>query len=250
MKQFFKGHSLGIRVLKHEKGSYENGGDGNTIYFKISNQTSKKIEIQVEELFKINTKNAQFEKDYWLTGFIVDDTSIKPGAYKTAGGIFLNSVSGDIYQTCKAGIIVRDKTNGFLYDALFTLKDYKWSLLSCDVIEEQNIPKLESKLKNSVERLELLEEKLGIRIDNISVKTSESFEIAVLGEIFSLSGDSLKHNININANLYNSDGDLIDTAYTYIYSEDFMGYDTFKINFYDDDIALQTDKIRLFVKKS
>lgn len=250
MKNFFNGHSLGIRVLKHESGEFENGGAGNTIYFKISNQTSKKVDIQVEELFKINSKNAQFEKDYWLTGFSVDDTSIQAGAYKTAGAIFLNSVSGNINKTCKTGIIVKDKTNGFIYDALFILKDYRWSLLSCDITEEQIIPKLESKLKKSVERLELFEEKLGVRLDNISVKTDEYYKITVLGEIFSSSGESLNQNIYLNANLYNSDGDLIGTESEYIDVEDFMGYDTFKFYFYEDDIALKTNKIRLFVKKS
>lgn len=254
MDKFFGGHSLGIQVLKHEKGSFDIGGDGNVVYFKISNQTSKKIDIQVEALYKINKGNAQFEKDYWLTGFIVDNTSISSRAFKIAAGIFLDSVSGGLYANYKAGITIRDKTNGFLYDALFILKGTNnWSLLNCDITEQQKIPEKsthETKLKSSIERLELFEEKLGIKLDNLSVRIDEDFNyINVLGEIFSLTGESLNQDIQLNVNLYNPDGDVIATNGSYFSTDSFMGYDTFDIGFYEDNIALEANKIRIYVKK-
>ena len=253
MDKFFNGYTLGIEVLKHEKGNYKIGGEGNTIYFKISNQTPNKIDIIIKEIYKINNKNAQFDKDYWLNGFKIEDTSIKSGVYKTAGAIFLNSVSENIDTNCKIGITVHDKTNGLLYDAIFILNENNgWSLVRCDVNEEIKIPKkstLETKLKNSIERLELFEEKLGVRLDNLSVIIDDKYKINVLGEIFS-TDESLNQNIFLNVNLYNQDGDLINTKKRYFNKENFMGYDTFIFYFYEENIALETSKIRIYVKKT
>jgi len=250
MDKFFNGYTLGVEVLKHERQNYSKHGEGNTIYVKISNQTLKKIDIKIKEMYKINTENAQFEKDYWLNGFNIEDSSINSGAYKTAGAIFLNSVSGNINKNNKTGIIVEDKTNGLLYDALFILHENNiWSLIQCDVKEEEKIPKIstiEAELKNSIERLELFEEKLGVRLDNLSVKIDDKYKMKVLGEIFS-TDESLNQNIFLNVNLYNHDGDLVNTQKRFFNKEKFMGYDTFKFYFYEENIALETSKLRIYV---
>jgi hypothetical protein len=251
MDKFFNGYTIGIEILKHERQNYSKKGEGNTIYVKIFNQTLKKIDIKIKQIYKINTENAQFEKDYWLNGFNIEDSSINSGVYKTAGAIFLNSVGGNINKNCKTGIIVEDKTNGLLYDALFVLNEKnRWSFVQCDVKEEDKIPDIstiEKKLKNSIERLELFEEKLGVRLDNLSVKIDDKYKIKVLGEIFS-TDESLNQNIFLNVNLYNHDGDLINTRKLFFNKEKFMGYDTFEFLFLEENIAVETSKMRIYVK--
>ena len=44
MDDFFNGYSLGIEIIKHEKNNFKIGGAGNTIYYKILNQTPKRIQ--------------------------------------------------------------------------------------------------------------------------------------------------------------------------------------------------------------
>ena len=161
----------------------------------------------------INENNGQFAKDYWYQGYIVQDTSIMPGAFKTAGAIFLDSICGGIENKCRTGFSVTDETNGYDYDALFILENGKWQLISCDVKEREKKPEkrsVEAKLRKSIERLEMFEEKLGVRLDNISIKTGAEFnQLSVVGEIYSLSNDSLARNITVNVNLYASDGEII-----------------------------------------
>lgn len=261
MNEFFEGYTIGIEVLRHDEGSYESGGNGYTIFFKLLNQTKKKMEINVDEIYIINENKAQFEKNYWLTGFVVENTSVAPDAYKTAGAIFLESICGPINIKCKTGITVTDKTNGFVYEAIFVLtKQTKWELLSCEVENQGEIQSkrsVEKKLKKSLERLEIFEEKCGVRLDNISIKTKSDFhEILVFGDIFATNGESLNNDICINAIFYNDDNEIIGKDDCYFCQSDFMGYHSFEIKVYDDDysdndekIAIQVSKIRLYVTK-
>jgi hypothetical protein len=251
MDDFFNGFSLKIEVIKHEKGGFKLGGAGNTVYYKISNQTSKKIHIKVRDIFIINEDNGQFGKDYWYQGYIVDDTSIMAGAFKTAGAIFIDSICGGIRNKCRTGFNVTDETNGYDYDALFILDNDKWQFINCDVEERVKKPDkrtIEAKLKKSLERLDLFEEKLGVRLDNISIRTEATFnQLSVLGEIYSLSTGPLAQSLVVNVNLYNSDGEIISTKKSYLSNEKFLGYDTFECTFFEEQIALITNKIRVFV---
>ena len=251
MDDFFNGHSLGIEVTKHVKQSYAKGGTGNTIFYNIVNQTQKRIHIIVRDEFVVNENNALFGKDFYLTGFLVGDTSIIAGAFKTEGAIFLDSTCGEIKDKCKTGLSVTDETNGFNYDALFTLDNDKWQLISCDVEERGKKPDkrtIEAKLKKSLERLDLFEEKLGVRLDNISIRTEATYnQLSVFGEIYSLSTGPLTQSLVVNVNLYNSDGEIVSTQKSYLSNEKFLGYDTFECTFFQEQIALITNKIRVFV---
>ena len=251
MDDFFNGYSLGIEVINHVKDSYTKGGVGNSIFYKIVNQTQKRIHIIVRDEFVINEDHAQFGKDYYLIGFLVSDTSIIAGAFKTSGAIFLDSTCGGIKDKSKTGLSITDETNGYDYDPLFILDNDKWQLISCDVKEREKRPEkrtVEAKLKKSIERLEMFEEKLGVKLDNISIKTGAEFnDLSVLGEVYSLSKDTLTKDIVINVNLYSSEGEILGTNKCYISKEKFMGYDTFEITFYNEHISLNTNKIRVYV---
>ncbi|MEN6593159.1 MAG: hypothetical protein ABFC12_07955 [Methanobacterium sp.] len=103
-------------------------------------------------------------------------------------------------------------------------------------------------MKNSIERLELIEEKVGVRLDNLSVRIDNNFKgLKILGEIFS-NGESLEQDISLISNLYNRDGDLIETKSRGFTKDKFLGYDTFEFFFYKEDIALETNKIRIYTK--
>jgi hypothetical protein len=254
MDDFFNGYSLGIEVLRHEKQNYLQGGAGHTIFYKIANQTQKRIHIIVQDEFVVNENNAQFGKDFYLTGFLVANTSIIAGAFKTAGAIFLDSTCGGIKDKYKTGLSVTDETNGYNYDALFILDNGKWQLISCDVEERGKKPDkrtIVAKLKKSIERLDMFEEKLGVRLDNISIKTETGFnQLSVLGEVYSLSRVPLDQSVVVNVNLYNSDGEIISTKNSYLSKDKFLGYDTFECTFYEEEIALITNKIRVYVTSS
>ena len=94
----------------------------------------------------------------------------------------------------------------------------------------------------------MFEEKLGVRLDNISIRTESGFnQLSVLGEVYSLSRGPLTQTVVVNVNLYNNDGEIIGTNKSYLSKDKFLGYDTFECSFYEEEIALLTEKIRVFV---
>jgi hypothetical protein len=249
LDKFFEGQSINIEILNHEKTSFTQGGNGAVIYYKIENLTNKKIHILVQDEYVINKKNGQFDKDFYLTGFHIDKTSIQPGAHKVAGAIFLDSTCGELEDSFRTGVTVIDETNGREYKAIFLLRENKWLLVNCEIKESEIILDNKSiikRLKKSIERLEVFEEKLGIRLDNLSVTTQVRYcDLCVLGEVYSLSGNSLSDSVVIQVNLYNNEGEIVDTNKCYIDNDRFMGYDAFKIEFSQVDTN-SISKIRVF----
>lgn len=253
MEEIFKEVGINIEISKIEKGIF-NDGAGNTVFINITNQTSKRMKIEVDEFFIVTKNSAQFEKNAWLNGFSLNSASVISNAYKIAGGIFMESVCGKVTDYDKIGITVNDLTNGVLYECLFKVKTAnKYLLLHCNVKEIEKTPDIKrtkTRLKKCIERIEVFEEKLGLSLSNISVNVSSDFRIAIFGEVMTLDGLDLAQSIYINAILYNSEGEIIDKSAISFYKGKFMGFETFEINFYEDNIALEIDRIRLYVTKN
>ena len=126
----------------------------------------------------INENQGQFGKDYDLTGFLANNTSINTGAHRISGAVFLDSTCGGIKDKYKTGLSVVDETNGYKYDVFFVLDNGRWQLISCDVeehVKKANKKTIEARLKKSIERIDMFEEKLGVRLDNISIRTESGF---------------------------------------------------------------------------
>lgn len=75
---------------------------------------------------------------------------------------------------------------------------------------------------------------------------NESGNMALLIEIASINGNSISSNIDVKANFYDEDGIIIYSESTMVYEEDFTGYDTLKLCMWEDGLAFNVAKCRLF----
>ena len=99
-----------------------------------------------------------------------------------------------------------------------------------------------------IEKIESLEEKLGIEL-NITAfmnKYDDDYSINIVGEIVS---DSLKSDLEVIANVYNINGEIIATGSNTLYQEYFIGIESFKFYFYDIPISEEFGKLRIYPKK-
>lgn len=100
-----------------------------------------------------------------------------------------------------------------------------------------------------VERLDLMEEKLGINITGVfaSIKKVDErdFYICVNFDISSISGAALQENLEIVFAAYNQIGQVIGISTVSIFTYKFLGFDSLSTGFRVDQIPV---KIRLFPK--
>ncbi|MDO5695870.1 MAG: hypothetical protein Q4P30_03830 [Eubacteriales bacterium] len=250
--QLYKDGTLGIEVIAHEKRHFQEEKEAYVLHYKILNRTAKRMEVHIDEAQIIND-GAQYDKDDWLTGTDMRDATIIPGAYIMVGAVFLEAGSRLLKHSAVTSITVTDITNGYAYSTLFRLgEDGKWFLLDCEVRVQHEAPNLKnvrSELQGHIERIESMEEKLGVIMENISVKIDDADSLEILGEISAAKGDIIDRDIKIKANLYNEDNEIIGNEEAYITQEDFMGYDTFQLTFYQEEIALRTKRVKVYVTK-
>ena len=255
MDSFFDRHNLGLEVERIETTAFTSGDSGHVVYTRLINRSTDKIQLEIEEMYMINCQSQQFDSDSWLTGHVNRETSIRNRSYKTTAPIFYDTRFTSIEPGFMFGIVVKDKTHGERYDACFVLsEDGEWTLLECNVSKcesEMTPAKIQQKLNESLERLEIFEEKLGVRLDNVSVKVNDNLNtLWVFGELYSTEGDMLSESVQINVNLYGKDGTIIEKEDRFVNDESFLGYESFKIQFFERDIALLTNKVRIYVTRS
>ena len=103
---------------------------------------------------------------------------------------------------------------------------------------------------NKLERLEVFEERMGVRLDSLSAFLEEQEHdtwLKVCGELQSQVGTELRENIEMVVAAYDSSGRIIGTSGAYYLSEDFFGLETFQllINLSINEVS----KIRIYPKK-
>ena len=110
---------------------------------------------------------------------------------------------------------------------------------------------LEKSILNKIERLEIFEEKMKVRFENISVKIQFEGEfLDLFFEVHPLIGTEILESTIIECVLYNKGGSIIDTYNRTIYPEDFFGFELMKFSFSDNyDFVSSIGKIRLYPKK-
>lgn len=97
-----------------------------------------------------------------------------------------------------------------------------------------------------VERLEAMEDRLGIELSALGAATNECDRLYIRGEIASKNGGTLDYPVVIQAAAYNTGGQIISTACVTICNESFCGFDVFEIMM-DRDIP-DIRKIRVWPK--
>lgn len=114
---------------------------------------------------------------------------------------------------------------------------------SSQVSEKQDITTM-------VERLELLEEKRGIEISGVYATCCDrpnamppDYDVMINFDVTSLNGGQLEANFQVQASAYNAAGQLLATAYAFIYSDKFMGFGSWSEHLYLDQAP---KRIRLF----
>ncbi|MDY9924897.1 hypothetical protein [Methanosarcina sp.] len=252
--EYFTGHELRVEISRFLLDSYETGGSGCTIFCSIWNQSKKRAEVKLISSFIINSESEQIDRDYYLIGYQFTEKSIEAGAMCTCGEIFLENRAGKIDAGWCYCIEIQDETNGKTYKVLFKLDNMQtkeWEIISCDIISSPVIvtPKmLSKKLKKSVERIEAFEEKLGIKIENVTIVVSDSFDyISVFCDIYALNGNNLNSSITLATTFYDEENNILGTPETYIDNDDFMGFESCEISSIID--ANEVKKIRLYPKK-
>lgn len=107
-------------------------------------------------------------------------------------------------------------------------------------------------ITNIIERLELLEEKFGIALSGLyahggpgRVNGEEVYYMEINFELTSLSG-KLEQDVWINACVYNSAGQLLQTVRDIIYAEHFTGFRPVTMCLYTYGFYQPPEKIRLF----
>ena len=71
----------------------------------------------------------------------------------------------------------------------------------------------------------------------------------LLVEIEEESGFRLEHDLQLKANLYDEDHDIIYSGNEFIYEDDFAGYDTICLHLGGDDLANHAKSCRIYVTK-
>ena len=112
---------------------------------------------------------------------------------------------------------------------------------------------LEKILLSKIERLEAFEERMKVRLDNLTIKINDIDEgnLTLFGELHPRDGGTeLKEKINLMCVIYNAKGEIIKKdQYNTLYPEDFFGFEVFNFDFYEDGIIHEIGAIRIYPTK-
>ena len=247
---FFKGQTLKIKINDFENSDFNDGSNGEIIYFDLKNTSSKRSTYEFTNFTIITKDGNEKEYDCWLNGFDIHRPTILSDNYRQGAIIFKHNNTLSFKNGSKFIIDVNDITNSKKYNLMYILDNGKWKFLSGnvdDIEKELTYKELEKELKNNIERIESLEEQVGITLENISINVSENVKgLDVVVEIIKTNSEKEKLDFTLNMVCYDEDNSIIDARKESFY--DFDGYDVFKFSCYDDKVK-DIRKIRIFVKE-
>jgi hypothetical protein len=255
MKAEIDGFSgLKIVVEKYEDTSMSNGEDAFIIYLKLDNQTSQTKKINLLKATYVTKNREQLEQDIWLSGYLVEEGNLKPNSFKKAGLVFYKSKLKKISENDLLYISIELPKDGAELTLCFQYNGNAWLIIDKEQreIEIKLTPKqFEKRLMKKIERLEAFEERLGVSLQNISLKINDNFIWATIYcEVHSTSGTTLKESLNIECVMYDNDGLIIDRESAYVGSDDFFGFGIIELTFSGNiSEAEQISKIRIYPKK-
>lgn len=244
---------LEVSVDSVEDATMTDGEDAFIIYLKIYNKLSKGRKINLSRASYVTCNFEQLEQDIWLSGYLIEKSNLKANAFRKAGLVFYKRHLKQIRDNDLLGVnieLTQEKKKA-IYE--FVRLNGNWLIRDSEIqdIEIEITPKMLAKqMLKQVERLEAFEERCEIYFENLSINIDGDFRFKLFGEIYASSGSKLKNSICINCILYDKDNHILEKEATYIDSDKFFVFEVFEFYFYDENIANQVHKIRLFPKES
>jgi hypothetical protein len=86
-----------------------------------------------------------------------------------------------------------------------------------------------SDITNLLERLEVFEERLEVRLEALFATRSETGCLIVNGELHPRTGMTINRDITLQVDAHDSSGRLVATALDYIFAGSFFGFEAFQI---------------------
>jgi hypothetical protein len=108
---------------------------------------------------------------------------------------------------------------------------------------------LEKSLLQKLERLEAFEERMMIRLENISIRINEYNWLKIFCEVHPIQGTKLIEDIKIECVIYDKEGAILVVDQNYLYEEDFFGFEILEYSFNEAELVDQVGKIRIYPKK-
>jgi hypothetical protein len=245
---------LSIKIEKYEDSSMSNGENAFIIYLIVDNKISNRRKINLLKATYVTHKREQLEQDIWLTGYITGEDTLKPNSFKKAGLVFYKSKLKSISENDIIYITIELPQEGTELSISFKMSENKWQMTQVEntELEIKLRPKqLEKILLKKIERLEAFEGRLGVSIQNLSLKLEESYVWARLYcELHTINGTKLNESIYLECALYGNDGSILGKQSVFINEDDFFGFELVEIAFTGNiEIAGQVSKIRIYPKK-
>jgi len=230
-----------------------NGENAFIIYLKIDNKTLKSRKISLLKATYVTIQREQLEQDIWLPGYITGDDNLRPNSFKKAGLVFYKSKLKTISDSDVIYISIELVQEGVELNLSFQKTGNNWVLTSNEKKEikiELEPEQLIKKLHSCIERLEVFEERIGLSIQNISIKI-ENYDksFTLLCEVIPINGTTIKEPLRIECVLYNNAGLIIGKNERNFVPENFFGFKVIEMPLCKKEIAQQVNKIRLYPVK-
>lgn len=236
-----------------EDTSLTNGESAFIIYLIVDNKSAKSRKINLSKTTYVTSQREQLEQDIWISGYITGEATLKPNSFKKAGLVFYKSKLKKISDSDVIYISLSLEQEGFGLNFSFQKTGNNWLLTNKERIDSEiklTPTQLVKKLQNCIERFEIFEERLGVSIQNVSIKI-ENYDnsYTLLCELISVNGTTIKDYLRIECVLYNNAGLVIDKNERNFTPDNFFAFKVIEMPLCKKEIAEQVSKIRLYPVK-
>lgn len=245
-------YGLEFKIDGFDDTSMTNGEDAFIIYLILKNTTIKSRKINLLNTTYITKEKEQLEQDIWLSGYITGADIIRPNSFKKAGLVYYKSKLKGISDYDILYVTVELNQEGTEITICFQKIGNCWIIIDKEKteIEIKPTPKqLEKLLLKRIERLETFEERLGISLQNISIRIDDTYSFKIYCEIHPINGTTIDEPFTIECVLYDNGGLIIDKGDSFVSSDDFFGFQLIEIIFIGQSKAEQISKIRIYPQK-
>ena len=222
-------------------------------YFNVKNLSSKRAKLFVSTAAYTTALDEEIDQDVWLSGIGngVAGFFVTASAFKKIGCVYYTRKLPKLFDGDKIRLSGRPDKGCNNYHFVFHCVDApnnKYELLSSSV-EPIHAEESKFEITHLVERLELLEDKLGVRFEGLYVvctkRTSETPADYVVEANFDVvgMGATLERSFSPRLNAYNAEGQLLNTATSFIHNGNFVGIESCQVELICDMAPV---RLRLF----
>lgn len=108
---------------------------------------------------------------------------------------------------------------------------------------------LEKSLIQKIERLEAFEDRLKIRLENLSIRINDRNWFKIFCEVHPCNGTKINESITLECVIYDKEGAILIVQSDYLSAADFFGFEVIEYTFNDDSLIDKIGKIRIYPKK-